>query len=121
MKRDWDVIRKVLLAVEESPRARVLFKDLQNVVDSEEQDLQYQLRLMEEAGLLDHMTVGEWHNLDLGWRLTWEGHELIDKIRNDTVWKDTKDVFKEKGVGLTFDLLGQVAGGFLKSMLSLPG
>lgn len=121
MKRDWDVIRKVLLVIEESHSARVFFKDLQSSINIEEKDLQHQIRLMEEAGLLDHMTVGEWHNLDLGWRLTWEGYELIDKIRDDTVWKKTKEVFKEKGVGLPFDLLGQVAGGVLKSMLNLPG
>jgi predicted transcriptional regulator len=41
--------------------------------------------------------------------LTWEGHEFLDAIRSDTVWKKIKDTVKEKGVEMPFAILKSLA------------
>ncbi len=56
-----------------------------------------------------------------GQRLTWEGHEFLDTVRSDTVWKKTKKVFTEQGISMTFELVKTVAkeaaAGLLKGAL----
>jgi hypothetical protein len=56
-------------------------------------------------------------------RLTWGGHELLDAIRNDTIWNKTKESFLSKGLSMTFDLLKSVAISFATELLknSVPG
>lgn len=49
--------------------------------------------------------------------LTWLGHEFLSKIRNDTVWQWAHDEFKKQGFELPFDIVGQIAGGFMKFAL----
>jgi hypothetical protein len=53
--------------------------------------------------------------------LTWEGHELLDAIKNDTVWNKTKDTFISKGLSMTFDLVKtmatKIATDYLKTTL----
>lgn len=38
-------------------------------------------------------------------RLTWEGHEFLDKIREDTIWNKTKDTIVDKGLPFAFDIV----------------
>ena len=37
--------------------------------------------------------------------LTNAGHDLLDTIRNGTVWGKIQDTFKSKGIDMTFDFL----------------
>ncbi|MNG17028.1 hypothetical protein D3C84_1009860 [compost metagenome] len=51
----------------------------------------YHVRLLDEAGLLDALDTGgmncfKWQPT----RLTYNGHEFLDIIRDDEVWKLTK-------------------------------
>jgi len=50
-------------------------------------------------------------------RLTWEGHELLDKIRSETMWNKIKTLAKEKGLELTFDTVKALAAVALTSIL----
>ena len=48
--------------------------------------------------------------------LTWEGHEYLDKIRQDTVWNKTKDVITQKGLPMAVDVIKEVATAIISSM-----
>ena len=52
--------------------------------------------------------------------MTWRGHEFLDAVRDDTVWKKTKDKVASSGVTATVEILTQVATGIVKQMLGLP-
>lgn len=41
--------------------------------------------------------------------MTWDGHEFLDKIREDTVWNKTKDLIKEKGLPMALEVVKNVA------------
>ena len=79
---------------------------------------------MEEAGLLvltdkpTHM-MGDEPKHFIATRLTWEGHEFLDSIRNDTVWKKIKDTVKEKGVQLSYEILKALAVDYCKGLIGL--
>lgn len=119
MQRDWDCIRAILLAVE-------ALGDTQSAVQAtslpeyDAEKLSHHIRMMMEAGLV----VGKCSQGMSGplscWatRLTWEGHEFLDKIRSDTVWNKVKGFVREKGLSLSFDVIKITAKHVIETLLS---
>ena len=121
MKRDMDLVRQVLLQVEAQQGP------LEWRVRSEEDvpdPLLYHLELAIEAGLVEGKIreAGNRNNPYGAWveRLTWEGHDFLDAVRNDTVWAKTKATMKEKGVDLAFSGVKALAIFYGKALLGLP-
>jgi Hypothetical protein (DUF2513) len=116
MKRDWDVIREVLLEVEQIPHeARTTFgyqiSAGQTAVERSRAEHAF---LLQEAGYVSalHCSNLDAGNVMLGPELSWAGHDLLDTLRSKPVWERIKTTAKEKGVELTFDAvkaLGKVA------------
>ena len=86
MKLNKDLVRKILLAVEahEEPEGLVALE--MNKPSAEM--ISYHVRLLDEAGLLDAIDTGgmncfKWQPT----RLTYEGHEFLNIIRDDEVWE----------------------------------
>jgi len=78
--------------------------------------------LLGQAGLLEVDDVRS-HDDPNGWmpkRLTWQGHEFLDAIRNDDVWKKTKERAATLGGQTSFELVKAIAIQIAKSMLGLP-
>lgn len=118
MKRNWDVIRKIMIKLEEIPtESGQLDSDAIQGVDNEAAF--YHMRMMIEAGL----AVGSCPEMlgrcqgDL-LRLTWDGHELLDKIRRDSVWNKIKETARSKSVDLSIDVVKSVAKSLIEGMLS---
>jgi hypothetical protein len=111
MKRNWETIRELLTNVEECtlPGAQVR---LSSFPQERSAEISYHMALLFEAGLVHgqmSQTLGPAVKDFFAQRLTWDGHELLDAIRSDTVWNKTKKVFTEQGVSMTFDLVREVA------------
>lgn len=116
MKRDLDLIRNLLIYIE-------------NHVDFDSEDwhfsydypdrkaLGYALKLMRQKGLIeakvleDSMTQFEDGHYDVV--ITWDGADFLDTVRDDEIWRKTKEGAKEAG-GFTFDLVKALAKGFVK-------
>jgi Hypothetical protein (DUF2513) len=49
-------------------------------------------------------------------RLTWEGHDFLDAIRDPEIWCKTKSGAEEVG-SFTFDLLKELAVGLIKTKI----
>jgi hypothetical protein len=109
MKRDWDVIREVLLEVEtlaqpDQPSFRY---------DVADEPKGPQALLLWKSGFLQAIDIG---GLDvaaiLSPTLTWAGHDLLDTLRSKPVWERIKATAKDKGIELSFDavkMLGKAA------------
>jgi hypothetical protein len=89
MKRDLDLVRRILLHLEEggegaSPSGWSSFVD----EGFELAQIHYHVRLLHDAGLIeaDEIVPGQW------WpeRMTWAGHEFLDAARNDELWLEVK-------------------------------
>lgn len=105
MKRDMGLIREILLAMEESnePQGWVPLDGIPGYSDSQKS---YHVYLLADAGLIEatdcsSMDGDNWKPL----RLNWYGHEFLEAARNNTIWDKALSQFKEKGVGLSFDLV----------------
>lgn len=64
--------------------------------------------LLEEAGLIKGEVVRAIRQGTIGVRierLTCAGHEFLDAARNETVWQRFKQVVRERGVAVPFEVL----------------
>ncbi|KVU68955.1 hypothetical protein BGV52_15320 [Burkholderia ubonensis] len=131
MKRNWDLIRLLMIDIEEHPHFHINSpytpEIAGRVVASSPEEVAYHLRLLADAGLLlvpdpslPHINgFGQW-SPDVILGLSWAGHEFLDTVRSDTIWEKTKTQFIGKGAELSFELIKQTALLFVKQHLGLP-
>lgn len=116
MKRDMDVIRALLLKLEARHRGigGVSFDYADEEISIEGIDpatICGHLALLVEAGFVrGGVTASGGFVLD---GITWPGHDFIDSVRDEEIWRRTKEGVNLAG-GFTFDLMKGLAKGFLK-------
>lgn len=109
LKRDLDLVRSILLRVEGAGSALGL-RDFSS--DAYTDDVvAYHLQLMENRGLIDASFTKDWSGsvvkATIG-GLTWEGADYLDAIRDDGLWRKTKDALARAGA-VTFGAVKEVA------------
>jgi hypothetical protein len=114
MKRDMDLIRELLLWIEEPPDGADTASDLENAVAATGRDpteCSYNITLLLDAGfIIGQPSVGYDFYIE---RMTWQGHEFLDTVRDPEVWKKTKSGAQQIG-SWTVSLLVDLAKGFAK-------
>jgi len=110
MKRDWDLIRRILTQIEEN--------DTATLEDMPEDDPRwvYQILMMTEENLIygllgmDSMSAPPIVQQTCGQvRLTSKGHDLLESMRSNDLWNSTKNKATEIGSGLTAALIVALA------------
>lgn len=113
MKRNWDAIREVLIAIEDDNYDEYL-------EDSENQDIIIKnTALLIQAGFIDGKIL---NSIDMNADvlvndLTWQGHELLDTIRSKPVWDKIKSTALDKGLELTFDTVRAIGAKVIQLMI----
>lgn len=105
MKRDWDLIREVLLEVEALNPAKFETKQYGPLAKSENAAKDIHAVMLWKAGFIagagaNYCSEGEAVTAQA---LTWTGHELLDTIRSKPVWERIKCTAQEKGIELSYD------------------
>ena len=118
MKRNWDVVRKILLKLEEIGNTTSrLEPDQVNGYDSEL--VSYHMELLNDAGLIHAKCIrtlsAPLHCVALS--MTWTGHEFLDQVRQDSVWNKVKGTAREKGLDLSLDVIVSLAKSVIASVL----
>jgi len=102
MKLDQELVREILLAIEASKNDP---KEGINLVlaNRSPRAISYHVLLLTEAGFILSRDAFPTHNTSL-WqptRLTYKGHEFLDTVRDEEIWRLTKTgAEKAGGVGL---------------------
>ena len=104
MKRDMDLARDILFAIEASDDARLRLSV--RISGRSETEIAYHVKLLCEAGLVDALDVSSPEQLRwIPGHLTWAGHEFLDAARRDTLWERAKtETFNRTG-GFALELL----------------
>ncbi len=102
MKRDMDLIRKVLISLEEREDAGA--GPLQ--IDGYDEPLiSYHVMLLAEAGLIEATDMSGSNSIEwMPERLTWSGHEFLDLARSDKTWAVAKSRMASIG-GFALDVM----------------
>ena len=101
MKRDMELVRKILFKIEETVDNVAKFNI--EIESYTMEQVAYHCSILYEGGYISNYKAqyadGGIYSFSVG-RLTWEGHEFLDKIREDTIWNKTKETIKTKGLPL---------------------
>jgi hypothetical protein len=105
MKRDLDLVRRILLHLEgsdASPSGWGAFTDDGYEIGT----IHDHIRLLHDAGLIeaDEIVPGQW------WpeRMTWSGHEFLDAARNEELWRETKKRVEKSTGGVPFSVFHEL-------------
>ena len=95
MRRDIDLIRRILLDLEDKGSyANWLDVDIE---EYSPERIDYHLELLTEAGLVTLKTSQRELSRWLPVRLTWEGHEFLDAAREERRWQRAKESIAKAG------------------------
>lgn len=115
MKRSMDLIREILLTVEQQdngvPGWKLSIENVEHAVLTEH------LVLTHEAGLIEGSLWSGMNSRTFNVRrLTWRGHEFLDNIRDPEIWQKTK-LGAEKFGGFSIDVVAAIAKGLVKKKI----
>jgi hypothetical protein len=122
MKRDMDLIRKMLLALESEEPSEIAWKDVKEGY-SEEQ-YAYHGNWLIDSGLVEGSSVTDGQGLPSGnilLYLTWNGCDFLDSIRDASIWEKTKANLLKPGASMTFALIKEYATFQVKQKLGIIG
>jgi hypothetical protein len=122
MKIDWDLVRSILLTVEEAPAEFVSMRYLNDKLTAEKSIVEWHVRLLDKEYLnVERKSLStiylpgaspsrtadtEADRIQIS--LTLAGHQFIKSISDDSIWSEVKAVARSKSVELTFDLIAYI-------------
>jgi hypothetical protein len=118
MKRDWDCIRAILIALDEKGDTASALRA--NEVEGFDFDLvSYNMSLLIDAQLIKGTCIQPTDRTVqcIAFGMRWEGHELLDKMRSATLWNKIKSAARERAIPLSFDAVKILAVDALKNLV----
>ncbi len=113
MKRDMDLVRKILLACEASPTSYA--PEVIEIDGYDHDQIAYHIGLAVQAGLMtgiDRTHLGSDTDEWIASGLTWDGHEFIEQSRDESIWEKAKKAATAGAGGLSFAILKAALGAF---------
>src|SRR5437870_2391008 len=104
MKRDMNLIREMLLKIEEQEEAWAPGPNDWEITGYTEAQIAYHTYLLVEAGFArgDEVTGFNAEAPEcLITNMTWKGHEFLAAAKNDTIWEKAMAISARMGGGLT--------------------
>jgi Hypothetical protein (DUF2513) len=120
MKRDMELVRKILLEIEnhESGYAPMNIA----IAGYTEEQIRYHAFIMMEAGLIEGIKRTDLSSPSpqaIPRSLTWQCHEFIDTARNDTLWSKAMNIVQDKGGSISISVLSQLLASLMKNQIGL--
>lgn len=121
MKRDLDLIREILIFIEENAELNenLYLSDFQQL-NKPLDEIAYQLQLLNDAGFIESKEIKAIGLYDCFVdRMTMYGHEYLDSIRNETVWSKTKEKLNVIGGSASLSVVQTLATTVAKALLGI--
>lgn len=100
MKRDFELVKKILIKLEESNEDR--FIGIMKVEGYEKEEIDYHLQQMLDACLLKgQLRWGGNKVVSHGVAMHWNGHEFLDAMRNEKAVEMAEKEAEQKGTRLS--------------------
>lgn len=128
MKRDWDLLRKQLIAIEED---RNVFSEIsdkskwQNEAERENEEIRQlgHLKLLIDDGLVEGIYIkrgmdGHFIFAATNPALTMAGHDLLEALRSPKLWEKIKSLAKNNGIELSVFAVKYLAEKALSSLIN---
>lgn len=106
MKRDMELVREILLTIEKSPTTRGTIPI--KIAGFTDDEISHHIELLFKSGLIeasDNCTLSRY--CWLAKKLTWQGHDILDAIRDDNRWEKAKQHVLTLGKIVTVETIKQ--------------
>jgi hypothetical protein len=115
MIRNMELIREILIKMEQDPMCDGQHEVNLDMPNYPFEELKYHSSLLMDAGFIK----GERDSLiPIVSRLTWEGHEFLDNIKDPGIWSKTKE--RAKGIpGVALKVIAEIAMSEVRKRLGL--
>lgn len=129
MKRDWKIIKDILCAIEDN-KVKIHWEQLQ---ESEQKNVLLHYELLKESELITNYELASdmdddgkctYHPNFLsqapnvpGIRMTMKGYDLLEVLRDQTLWNRILSKAKALGVKLTYEFIVQAVPVIYKTMM----
>lgn len=118
MKRDMDLVRRILTETEEStnPLNASVFVDERHDYNS----VGYHIKIMRDARLIEATIQGAdgipyyFCQID---DLTWEGQEFLANVKNDSVWSKVKTTVAKRTGDASFSVISSLASDIVSKLV----
>lgn len=119
MKRDLDLMRDMMLCIEENVSGfRFLRRDSFLDLCDDKDVIAYHLRILVEAGFIDAQDVSSNEGEDYAVHgLTYAGCDYLDSVRSSSVWSQVKERLKKIGGIASTEIIKKVADSIAASQL----
>ncbi len=108
MKRDVELIRSILMRVEESQTLKPIWSKDFAIDGRTEEEIISHVQLLEDAKYLEVVVIKEIGGIPRQFvisRITWAGHEFLSNARNEKTWKKTMTNLGNKAQSVSFEIL----------------
>jgi hypothetical protein len=121
MKRDMDLVRQLLLEIEEVPARGTYLTTESELAGDDPAVLREHLWLLNDAGFLHgYFAEASAADADDGCEgLTWRGHDFLDAARSESIWQEAKARLTASGVGMTLTVLNALLVSVAKEKLGI--
>lgn len=120
MKLNYDCIRDILIASEKSNSGKADYSGLKleeyttlkHLKKYSNDEIQYHARQLSDANFIDAHVIKINGAQPLVYAindLTWAGHELLNNLKNDTVFNKVKKIIMEKGGNASLSVVATLA------------
>ena len=119
MKRDLDLIRNILFTIENSNSidASLTLNNL-SILHQDQDLILYHVFLLDNAGFIIGIINETAPYISIA-RLTNEGHDYLDTIRDDSIWKQTKNTLGKISGSASLEVVKVVASKLALTFLGL--
>lgn len=114
-----DLIRYILLQIEEEYKDAALYN--LKVLKYEKEEIAYNCKLLYEKGLISYYRADYADNHLYAFvvgALTWEGHDYLDRIRDNTTWGKVKSTINENKLPFMIETVKEVSSAFIESAVA---
>jgi len=106
MKRDLNLIRTILLAIEANPAGRPILGF--DAPGHSVEEIREHVQLLDDAGFIDANILTGGMGEPTGFlvtRMTWSGQEFLAHAKNDTIWKKVLSQAEAKGMSASMAVI----------------
>lgn len=109
MKRDMDLVREILLKLEDGSVKGRQWLDDQSIKGYSRIQVWHHVKIMQDAGLVDTRRFATYAvTMWIPTELTWKGHDFLEAARNPDTWDKVKKIALEKGIQTTIEVVRQI-------------
>ena len=119
MKRDLELIRKILIEIENKTSVSGwIVPELNGYAQDQ---IHYHIYLLGQANLIEVQNISSKESVGAfaAKNLTWAGHEFLNATRNDTLWQKIKSSLGRQISEVTFDVIKDIASHVIKRNMGL--